>query len=125
DKKAEALIVRYGGKPSFKTVSGYSWSTCLPVNAQAVHTPPTDYRLKNGDILTIDIGVYYKGYHTDYATTLYIGTEADPAKEQFLKVGKETLDKAIEKVKEGVYLGTISQYVEQTINSHGYFILKD
>ncbi len=125
DEKAEKLILKYGAKPSFKTVPRYSWATCLPVNAQAVHTPPSNYVLKQGDILTVDIGVYYKGYHTDYATSLHIGRVKDLKIEHFLKTGKETLDKAINKVKEGVYLGEIGRYIEETINNNGYFILKD
>ncbi|CAN5122012.1 type I methionyl aminopeptidase [soil metagenome] len=125
DAKAEELIIRHGAQASFKTVPGYSWATCLPVNAQAVHTPPTKYCLQSGDILTVDIGVYYKGYHTDYATTLPIGEIKDQKIKQFLKVGKETLDQAIDKVKEGEHLGTIAQYIETIINNNGYFILKD
>ena len=125
DEKAEELILKKGAKPSFKTVQGYHWSTCLPVNAQAVHTPPSSYRLKQGDILTIDIGVLYKGFHTDYATTLHIGEVKEPAIKAFLQVGQETLDKAIVQVQEGEYLGSVAKYVEEVINKKGYFILKD
>ncbi len=125
DRKAEELIVKYGGKPSFKTVAGYKWSTCLPVNAQAVHTPPSTYKLKQGDILTVDIGVYYQGYHTDYATTVHIGEVKDQNIKNFLTVGEETLVKAIDMIHEGVHLGEIGSYIEKTIKSNGYFILKD
>ena len=125
DKRADKLIASHGAEASFKTVQGYSWATCLPVNAQAVHTPPSKYKLKQGDILTVDIGVFYKGFHTDYATTVFIGDGIDQKKQQFLKVGKETLDLAIEKVKEGDHLGTIAHFIEETIESNGYYILKD
>ena len=124
DKKAEELILSYGAYPSFKTVKGYSWTTCLPVNEQAVHTPPSLYVLKNGDVLTIDIGVLHKGFHTDYATSILIGNN-DKKKEEFLRVGQETLEKAISKIKEGIHLGEIGEYVEETINEAGYFILRD
>lgn len=125
DKRADKLIASYGAQASFKTVHGYSWATCLPVNAQAVHTPPNTYKLKEGDILTVDIGVYHKGYHTDYATTVYIGEKPESSIETFLRVGKETLDKAISKVKEGEHLGTIAKFIQETVEGSGYFILKD
>ncbi len=125
DQRADALIAKHGALASFKTVPGYSWATCLPVNAQAVHTPPNKHILKVGDILTIDIGVYYKGYHTDYATTVHMGDVKDEKVERFLKIGKETLDQAISRVKEGEYLGVIAKFIQETIEGNGYFILKD
>src|SRR3989338_7548064 len=73
DKEAEELIQEMGGEPSFKRVKGFSWSTCLPVNDEIVHTPPSSRVLKDGDIITLDIGMYYRGFHTDFADTYSIG----------------------------------------------------
>ncbi len=125
DQKAEQLIVKNGAESSFKRVPGYHWTTCLPINEQAVHTPPSKRILKDGDVLTIDIGAYYQGYHTDYATTCVVGTNTNPKIEHFLHTGKETLEKAIEKANEGGYLGEISQEMQEGIYKNGYFILKD
>lgn len=125
DSEAERLIKSYGAEPSFKTVKGYSWSTCLPVNAQAVHTPPSKYELTDGDIITLDIGVLYKGFHTDFAYSKLVGTSKDEKKTKFLTVGQETLEKALKKVKPGVHLGEIAEFIEKEINKHGYFILKE
>src|SRR5687768_3080221 len=58
DAYADKLIRREGGTPGFKKVKGYKWATCLPINEQAVHTPPSARILREGDILTIDIGLY-------------------------------------------------------------------
>lgn len=124
DKKAEKLILEKGGEPSFKTVKGYKWTICSPVNEQAVHTPPSDRKLKSGDVLTIDIGLIYKGFHTDTATSLVVG-QSNESLDTFLKVGKETLMNAISKARVGGYLGEISQAMEKGIYSNGYFILKD
>lgn len=125
DSEAERLIRGYGAEPSFKTVKGYHWTTCLPVNAQAVHTPPSNYELKDGDIITLDIGVLYKGFHTDFAYSKLVGKSKDQKRERFLKVGQDTLDAALKKVKKDVYLGEISEFIETEINKHGYFILKE
>jgi methionyl aminopeptidase len=124
DKEAEKLLQFKGAKPSFKTVKGYSWSTCLPINHQAVHTPPSDVKLQNGDILTIDIGALYKGFHTDYAITVPIG-KTTPEVASFLKAGKQTLDEAIALIKEGVYLGEIGEFIYNNITNYGYSIMKD
>ena len=67
DEKAEELIRKKGAEPSFQKVKGYNWTTCIPVNEQAVHTPPSERELEDGDLVTLDIGVFYKGFHTDYA----------------------------------------------------------
>lgn len=125
DKKAEELIRKKGGLPSFQTVKGFKWTTCLPVNEQAVHTPPSKRVLEDGDIITLDIGVLYKGFHTDFAYSKIVGNNKDAEKEKFLKVGKETLDKAIKMVKLGEYLGTIAEFIHDEITKHGYFILKE
>ncbi len=124
DQVAQKLLLKYGADISFQTVSGYSWATCLPVNAQAVHTPPSNYILQNGDLLTIDIGALFKGYHTDYATTICVGGTCDKEKKIFLQAGEEILNAALKKIKAGVYLGEIGQFIHQEISQKGYFILK-
>lgn len=125
DAIAEQLIEKYGGEPSFKRVPKYFWSTCLPVNEQVVHTPPSDRVLKDGDVLTIDIGMYFKGFHTDYATTVIVGTQKDQEKIKFLKVGQEALEKALTVAKAGHYLGEIAQIMQTEIYNNNYFILKE
>jgi len=124
DHTAETLILERGGSSSFKTVSGYSWTTCLPVNEQAVHTPPTSRVLQDGDILTVDIGVVYKGLHTDYATTIAIGT-VPPSTKDFLQKGEKTLEKAIKMFQSGTRVGEISRFIEKQITESGYCILKE
>ncbi len=125
NQEAERLIEKEGAKPSFKTVKDYHWATCLPVNEQVVHTPPSSRLLKDGDLLTLDIGVYFKGYHTDFATTIVVGNNTDKKINQFLEVGKSTLEKAIKQAKVGCRLGDISEVIEKNIYQAGFFILKD
>jgi len=125
DTYAEELIRKAGAEPSFQKVPGYMWTTCMPVNEQAVHTPPSQYVLKKGDVLTIDMGVYVKGFHTDHATTIIVDNEEDAKKKEFLRVGYETLEAALPQFQEGEHLGTIAHFIEKEITKHGYHILKD
>lgn len=124
DKEIESLLLSSGVKPSFKTVKGYSWSSCLPVNHQAVHTPPSERILREGDILTIDAGALFENFHTDYATTITIGNVDEKVK-RFLQIGESTLENAIKLISEGEYLGKIGDYVFNTITNAGYSIMKD
>lgn len=125
DSEAEKLIKRHGGEASFKSVKGYRWTTCLPINEQVVHTPPSGRVLEKGDVLTLDIGMYYHGFHTDYADTIIVGdTQKDEVK-RFLTIGKNTLAHAIQIAKAGNHIGHISSVIESEIRGSGYFILKE
>ena len=125
DKAATQLLIKAGGEPSFNKVGGYQWCSCLCVNEQVVHTPPSGRKLQAGDLFTIDIGMFYQGFHTDYSDSFVIGEASDPAVKHFLEVGKNALNKAIHQAKPGNYLGKISQAIETVIYGHGYFILKE
>ncbi|OGK27484.1 type I methionyl aminopeptidase [Candidatus Roizmanbacteria bacterium RIFCSPHIGHO2_02_FULL_39_9] len=124
DQEAEKLIKEEGGESSFKKVPGYHWSTCLPVNEEIVHTPPSERILKEGDIITLDIGIYYKGFHTDFADTYTIG-KTPQAKRDFLDVGKGALYEAIKEVKLGNRLGQVSKTIEKAITGKRYAIVKE
>jgi len=125
DSLAESLIKKEGGEPSFKKVKGYYWTTCLPINEQVVHTPPSERKLVSGDVLTLDIGMFFKGFHTDYATTFVVGQSDNEKVLNFLETGKRALKKAIAQVKPGQRLGNVSQAIEKEITSEGYFIMKE
>lgn len=125
DRQAEYLIKINGGEPSFKKVKGYHWTTCLSINDQVVHTPPSLRRINDGDILTLDVGFYYQGFHTDFSDTFIVGKpKKDQKIDKFLQVGKETLKKAIKQFKENNHIGHISQVIEEEIRGHGYFVIK-
>lgn len=124
DQEAEKFIKEEGGEPSFKKVPGYNWSTCLPVNEEIVHTPPSRRILKEGDIVTLDIGIYYRGFHTDFADTYAIG-KIPETRQNFLAVGKKALYEAIKEVKFGNRLGQVSKTIEKAITSKGYAIVRE
>ncbi len=124
DSIAERKIKDQGGESSFKTVSGYIWTICSPINEQIVHTKPSNRILTNGDVLTLDIGMLYHGFHTDYAITKVVGENKDKKINKFLKIGEETLYEAIREAKIGRRLGSISSVIEKNITGNGYFVIK-
>ena len=121
---AEKYIKEQDADISFNKVKGYRWAVCVPINEQVVHTPPTQRILKNGDVLTIDIGVYYKGFHTDYAITVVVGGKTTPEIERFLRIGREALDLAIGQAQIGKRIGHISEAIEKKVTGAGYTIMK-
>jgi methionyl aminopeptidase len=129
EERAQEYIKAAGGIPSFQTVEGYRWATCLCVNEDVVHGIPVDYTLQQDDILTIDVGILYKGYHTDTAWTKAIGMpestiEQNQEQMRFLKTGEDTLWKAIAVAKAGNHIGHISEVIQSQIEGAGYSIVK-
>lgn len=125
DDTAEELIIKAGGESSFKKVRGYQWTTCLPINEQVVHTPPSDRIIIEDDLLTIDTGMFYEGFHTDYALSLIVGRGNNELLTKFLEAGKTALNKAIVSAKLGNRIGDISKAIQNEITNRGYFILKE
>lgn len=126
---AQKLMKESGGTPSFQTVKGYRWATCLCVNEVVVHGVPSAYVLHDGDILTIDVGLLYKGFHTDTAWTKIIQTsnlkpQNFNEKKKFLKVGERTLWKAIDICRPGNHVGHISRIIQENIEVAGFSIVK-
>jgi len=127
ENRACELIEKAGAAASFKTVPGYSWATCLNVNEVVVHGIPTAYVLKDGDVLTIDIGLLYKGFHTDTAGTKIIASKNFKVPEsstKFLEIGKLALERGIDASIIGNRVGNISKVVQETIEGAGYSIVK-
>jgi methionyl aminopeptidase len=125
---AQKRIKEAGMKPSFSTVADYKWATCLCVNDVIVHGIPTSYELKDGDILTIDVGLINKKYHTDTAWTKVVGSIQNATENEqiatFLEVGKEALEKAIIQAKAGNRVGHISRTIQEIVEGSGYGIAK-
>jgi len=114
EKMAQNLISEEGAKASFMMVPGYRWATCININDGLVHgIPKKDIIFKNGDIVSVDIGLFYKGFHTDTSFSVLIGQDKD--KERFLEAGKKSLKNAIKAAKVGKKLGDISQAIEKTL----------
>lgn len=127
ERLAQQRIKEAGMKPSFSTVADYQWATCLCVNDVIVHGIPTDVPLEEGDVLTIDIGLINKGFHTDTAWTKVVreaGFTVDPSVKTFLETGKVALKKAIGRARAGHRVGEISKTIQEIVEGQGYGIAK-
>jgi methionyl aminopeptidase len=125
DALAEKLIREKGGEPGFKRVDGYQYSVCMSTNDVVVHGIPTDYRFKEGDIVGIDCGVYYQGFHTDMSETGRVGKEIkNDSIDEFLFVGRDALKKGIEQAIVGNRIGHISKVIQDSVEGKGYSIVR-
>jgi methionyl aminopeptidase len=112
-----------GAEASFDKVPGYHWATCINVNEGLVHGIPTkDMVFKKGDVVSVDVGIFYKGFHTD--TSITVGVDLPPEKQKFLNVGRETLQKALKMVRVGNHIFDISKVIEDSIEGAGYSTIK-
>ncbi|MCL4353877.1 type I methionyl aminopeptidase [Patescibacteria group bacterium] len=124
EKLANDLIIKKGAFPGFKKVQGYKYATCLAVNDVVVHGLPKNNLLKEGDIIGIDCGVYFEGFHTDMAETVKVQGE-EKETDEFLQTGRKALNEAIKMAKPGNRIGHISQTIQDIIESHGYSIVRN
>lgn len=125
DQLAEAYILKLGGKPSFKGYNGFSGSICTSVNEVVVHgIPSKKVILKEGDIIALDIGVEYKGYHGDSAWTYGVGNISGEDK-KLLEVTLESLYKGLEQAKPGNRVSDISHAIESYVKPYGYGIVEE
>jgi methionyl aminopeptidase len=125
DQLAEKLIREKGGEPGFMKVQGYKHTVCMSTNDVVVHGIPTAYTLMPGDIVGIDCGIFYKGFHTDMSESKIIpgGTE-DTAKTLFLETGKRALEVGIKKAISGNRVGDISKTIQSIVEGAGYSIVR-
>lgn len=125
DRLGEEVIRSYGCIPSFLNYNGYPASICVSVNDEVVHGIPSSKRiLQEGDIVGIDAGVIYKGYHSDAARTHGIG-EINKEAEELIKVTKEAFFEGIKYAKEGHYLFEISAAIGRYAKERGFGVVRD
>ena len=120
---ANQLITAAGAEPAFKRVEGYHHALCVCVNEEVVHCPPIDRVLKDGDIVTVDLGVYYQGLNTDTAWTVAVG-EVSTKTKKFLETGQAALRAGMAQARDGNRVGDISAAIEKVITSQGYGIVE-
>jgi methionyl aminopeptidase len=124
DKVAEEFIRDHNGVPSFLNYNGFPYTLCVSPNEQVVHGFPSNNELKEGDILSIDCGVFYKGFHSDSAYTYPVG-EVKEEHKQLMKVTKESLYKGIEEVVVGKRIGDISFAIQSYVEGFGYTVVRE
>jgi methionyl aminopeptidase len=125
DEFAEAYTLEHKAKPAFKGYRGYPGSVCTSINQEVVHGIPSAARkLKEGDILSMDFGVELEGYFGDAALTVPVG-KVSPAREKLLRVTRESLEQAIDKVRPGNRLGDVSAAVQQWVEKSGFSVVRE
>ena len=124
NRAAEALILSSGGKPAFKGYEGFPFALCASVNENIVHGFPSNYALKDGDILKLDLGVLYKGFNTDSAITVAVGNVSFEAK-RLVNVTKKSLRLGIKKAKIGNTIGDIGNTIQRFVEDQGFGVVRD
>ena len=139
DQLAEKLILEKGGEPGFKKVDGYKHTICISTNDVVVHGIPTEYKLKEGDVVGIDCGVYYKGFYTDAAHTVRV--QSSPLRQgfegqaklktqnydkidKFLETGEKAMWEGIKAAKTGNRIGHISKAIQDIVEGQGYSVVR-
>jgi methionyl aminopeptidase len=120
---AEKLIEKKGGTPSFKSYKGFPAALCTSVNEVIVHGVPSQYILKDGDILSLDLGFYYKGFHTDMAVTIPIGNVEGEAL-RLIRETKKALKRGIKKTRIGNTLGDVGNTIERHVKKSGFITVE-
>lgn len=124
DRAAEKMIRDAGAYPTFKGYNGFPFSICASVNEQVVHGFPSQYKLNEGDIFSIDVGATLDGFVGDTATTVAVGRVSED-RLRLMRVTEECLQLAIEQCRPGNHLGDIGFAVQSHAEAHGYSIVRD
>ena len=124
DNKAEEFICDHGAKPSFKGYHGFPNTLCISVNDKVVHGIPSDYELKDGDIVSVDCGVYMNGFHGDSAYTFEVG-EVSPEIKFLLKTTKESLYIGIAEAVLGNRIEDISYAIQHHAEKNGFSVVRE
>jgi len=123
DRLAEEYILKRGAKPAFKGYRGYPYSLCASVNEQVVHALPSERKLKEGDIVSLDLGSIVDGYYGDAAVTVPVGQVSDEAN-RLIDVTQESLRRAIDAVHPGGRLSDISHAVQAAVEAEGFSVVR-
>jgi len=124
DKLANDFIIKSGAKPSFKNLYGFPGTICISINEEVVHGIPSNRKLKDKDIVTLDIGACYKGYHGDSAWTYPVGN-IKPVVEHLLKGTEESLYSGLAVIKEGSRIGDIGYAISETAGKYNLSVVRE
>ncbi len=124
DQIAERYIRSRGGVPSFKGFHGFPGTACISIDEQVVHGIPGERRLKEGQIVGVDMGVIYKGYYSDAARTYPVG-QVTELKQKLMKVTREALWRGIEQARVGNRVGDISHAIQMYVESFGFSVVRE
>lgn len=126
DNLANRLCFKHGVKPAFKGYGGYPGSVCISLNEEVVHGLPNSDKLKEGDLVSLDMGVLHQGYNTDSAVSFVCGDNdnKDDDREDLINVCEQSLYSGIDLIKDGVRLGDVSAKIQETVEARGYGVIR-
>lgn len=124
DKLARRLCLKYHAKPSFLGYGGYPAAVCVSVNDEVVHGIPTDSELQKGDLVSLDMGVFYGGFHTDSAVSFLCGNTKETKAEKLIQTTEQSFYSGIMLIKNGIHLCDVSAEIQKTAESHGYGVIR-
>jgi len=123
DRIIHDFIVSKGAKPSFLGYGGFPASACISINNEVIHGIPGSRKIQNGDIVSVDVGAYYKGFHGDNAYTFAVG-EISPEAQKLLDVTKESLYKGIAAAVPGARIGDVASAVQTYVEQAGFAVVR-
>ena len=123
DKAVHDFIVAQGAKPSFLNYNGYPASACISVNNVVIHGIPDGYKLQEGDIVSIDVGAFWKGFHGDCAATFACG-EISPTAEKLISVTKQSFFEGLKFARQGYRVSDISHQVQAYVEKNGFSVVR-
>ncbi|MDO8504197.1 MAG: type I methionyl aminopeptidase, partial [bacterium] len=124
DKLAEELVLKSGSSCSFLGYENYPACLCTSINEEIVHAVPSERKLREGDIISLDLGIKWKGFHTDMAITLPVG-KIGPENKRLIEVTKKSLEIGIEKVKPGNCFGDISRAIQKYAENQNFGVIRE
>jgi len=124
DAFIENQIIASNAKPSFKNFKGYPSSSCISINDELVHTLPSGRKIAKGDIVSLDAGVFYEGFHTDAAITFGVGKISKSA-EHLIDITKKSLYEGIKIIAPKVKIGDVQSRIQQVIEKANLYVIRD
>jgi len=124
NRLAENLILKSGGKCSFKGYEDYPACLCTSINEEIVHSVPSARQLKDGDIISLDLGIFYQGFHTDMAITVPVG-KILPETQRLIRVTKKALKRGIKKTRPGNTIGDIGNTIQRYVEGQGFNVVRE
>ncbi|MDO8619350.1 MAG: type I methionyl aminopeptidase [Candidatus Daviesbacteria bacterium] len=123
EKLVAEEIKSLGGEIAFAKVPGYKWATCITINDEVVHGIPTNRLIKEGDLVSIDLGAVYKGWYSDTAWSVIVG-QVDSETKKFLQVGEQALWQGIKEATDGNHVGDISTAIQTVVEGASYSVVR-
>jgi len=124
DRLAESLVLKYGGKCSFKGYNDFPACLCTSINEEIVHIAPSNRVLREGDIISLDLGFFYKGCHTDMATTLPVG-KVKPEVLRLIRVCKKAIKRGLKKIRPGNTVGDVGNTIQRYVEPQSFDVIRD